>query len=105
MQLPVGAGRSARGCRRTGNEVGVLGEMVVFIVVGVVLLVLKKVGDVDDGNDDDEAEGMDAENPWRMKKEANMVIMRISECISSSVPCLGFTGSGRNTNLRVMSDE
>lgn len=52
MQLPVGAGRSARGCRRTGNEVGgVLGEMVVFRVVNVVVLV-SKVGGVNDDNDD-----------------------------------------------------
>lgn len=103
MQLPVGAGRSARGCKRTGNEVGgVLGEMVVFRVVDVVVLV-SKVGGVNDDNDDDEAEGMDAENPWRIKKEANMVIMMISERISSSVPLLGFTGSGRKYEF--MSDE
>lgn len=46
---------------------------------------------------------MDAENPWMIKKEANMVIMRISECISSSFPFLGFTGSGRKYEF--MSDE
>lgn len=68
MQLPVGAGRSARGCRRVENEVGVLGEMVVFRVVNVVVLVLLEVGEVDDGNDDDEGEEAgvktrDVENP------------------------------------------
>lgn len=84
MQLANGssaAGGAARGCRRTEDEVAVVCEMV-FRVVNVVVLVFR-VGEVDDDDDnddnDDEAEAINAGT----KQEENIVIMRISERISS----------------------
>lgn len=98
MQLADGsrvAGGAARRCRRTGDEVGVVGEMV-FRVVDVVVLVFM-VGEVNDDNDD-EAEAIHAANPWGIKQEENIVIMRMGERISS--PFSGSfsrsTKSGRN---------
>lgn len=67
MQLANGssvAGGAARCCRRMGVEVGVVGEMV-FRVVKVIVLVFR-VGTVDDDNDD-EAEAIRAVNPRGIK--------------------------------------
>lgn len=90
MQLANGSSvavGAARCCRRTGVEVGVVGEMV-FRIVKVVVLDFR-VETVDDDNDD-EAEAIRAVNPRGIKYDENIMIMRMSECISSPVSELFF---------------
>lgn len=98
MQLATGssvAGGAPRGCRRTEDEVGVVGEMV-FRVVNVVVLSFR-VGEVDDDNDD-EAEAIHAAT-----KQENIVIMSISERISSPLFRFFFLGSQSREGMRFMS--